>query len=68
MVALNALLPLAHAGHGHDGGGADALAVIGVAAMVIPLTVLGFVGWGFYRSAKREREDSEARVGGVSGP
>ena len=56
MAALHVLLPLAHAGHGHDGYGGMGLAAIAVAAMVIPLTILGFVGWGFYRSAKRERE------------
>ncbi len=60
MTAAHALLPLAHAGHGH-GAGATELAAIAVAAMVIPLAVLGFVGWSFYRSAKRERER-------VSGP
>ena len=68
MVRLSALLPLAHAGHGHSGGGADALAVIGVLAMVLPLTFLGFVAWSFYRSAKREQEAAGEPPPGVSGP
>ena len=61
MAALNALLTVAHAGHGHGGYGGMELAAIMIGAMVIPLTILGFVGWSFYRSAKRERER-------VSGP
>ena len=61
MAGLHALLPLAHAGHGHDGYGGMELAAIAIAAMVIPMAILGFVGWSFYRSAKRERER-------VSGP
>jgi hypothetical protein len=51
---------LAHAGaHGH---GSAALAAIAIAAMVIPLVVLGFIGRAFWRSAKREQE--ETRPGG----
>ena len=61
MAGLHALLPLAHAGHGHGGYGGAELAAIMIAAMVVPLTILGFVGWSFYRSARRERER-------VSGP
>ncbi len=67
MVALHALLPLAHGGHGH-GAGATELAAIAIAALVIPLAVLGVVGWGFYRSAKREREGVGGPPRGVSGP
>jgi hypothetical protein len=48
---------LAHAGpHGH--GPSAALAAIAIAAMVIPLVVLGFIGRAFWRSAKREQEET----------
>ena len=68
MAVLHALLPLAHAGHGHGGYGGMELAAIAIAAMVIPLTILGFVGWGFYRSARREHERVESPPPGVSEP
>ncbi len=68
MAVAHALLPLAHGGHGHSDGGADALAIIGVLAMVLPLTFLGYVAWSFWRSAKREREGIDQPPQGVSGP
>ena len=68
MAVLHALLTLAHAGHGHGGYGGIELAAIMIAAMVIPLTILGLVGWAFYRSARREHEGVEGRPRGVSGP
>ena len=43
---------LAHQGHGH--GEPLELAVLAIAAMVIPLIVLGFVGRSFWRSAQRD--------------
>jgi hypothetical protein len=49
------ILLLAHAGHGHGPGGA-VLAAIAIAAMVIPLVVLGFIGRAFWRAAKRDSE------------
>jgi hypothetical protein len=55
---LSAALEIAHAGHGIHGP-AWALAAIAIAAMVIPLIVLGFVGRFFWRAAKR---DEEARL------
>jgi hypothetical protein len=60
MVVLAMMAPLAHPGHGHGPGGAE-LAAIAIAAMVIPLVVLGVVAWLFWRSAKR---DSAAGRGG----
>ena len=53
MTGLTVLLPLAHAGHAHGAGGAE-MAAIGVAAMVIPMVVLVFVGRMFWRAAKRD--------------
>jgi hypothetical protein len=55
---LSVVLEIAHGGHGIHGP-AWALAAIAIAAMVIPLVVLGFVGRFFWRAAKR---DEEARV------
>jgi hypothetical protein len=55
---LSALFELAHGGHGIHGP-AWALAAIAIAAMVIPLVILGFVGRFFLRAAKR---DEEARL------
>jgi cbb3-type cytochrome oxidase subunit 3 len=49
---------LAHAGEVH--GEPLALAAIAIAAMVIPLIVLGFVARAFWRAAKRDAE-REAR-------
>ena len=49
---------VAHGGHGIHGP-AWALAAIAIAAMVIPLLVLGYVGRVFVRAAKR---DEEARL------
>jgi hypothetical protein len=55
---LSAVFELAHGGHGIHGPG-WALAAIAIAAMVIPLIVLGFVGRFFLRAAKR---DEDARL------
>jgi hypothetical protein len=49
------LLELAHGGHGIHGP-AWALASIAIAAMVIPMVVLVFVGRHFIRAAKRDEE------------
>jgi hypothetical protein len=57
-MELSAALELAHAGHAIHGP-AWALAAIAIAAMVIPLAILGFVGRFFLRAAKR---DEEARL------
>ena len=57
MDPLLALTIVAHAGHAHESGGAAALAAIGLAAMIIPLVVLGFIGRAFWRAAKRDAEE-----------
>jgi ABC-type glycerol-3-phosphate transport system permease component len=57
------LLELAHAGHGIHGP-VWALAAIAIAAMVIPMIILVFVGRYFIRAAKR---DEKARLGGQGG-
>jgi hypothetical protein len=53
-LALSTIL--AHAGHGHGPGGAE-LAAIALAAMIIPLIVLVFIGRAFWRAAKRDSEE-----------
>jgi hypothetical protein len=58
VMDLTAVLEIAHSGHGIHGP-AWALAAIAIAAMVIPLVILGFVGRIFLRAAKR---DEEARL------
>jgi hypothetical protein len=60
------LFDLAHAGHGIHGP-AWALAAIAIAAMVIPLLILGFVGRFFLRAAKRD-EDARLRERGGTAP
>jgi hypothetical protein len=55
---ITAVFDIAHAGHGIHGP-AWALAAIAIAAMVIPLLVLGYIGRVFLRAAKR---DEEARL------
>jgi hypothetical protein len=55
---LTAVFELAHGGHGIHGP-AWALAAIAIAAMVVPLIILGFVGRFFLRAAKR---DEDARL------
>jgi hypothetical protein len=60
-VDLSPALEVAHAGHGIHGP-AWALAAIAIAAMVIPLIVLGFVGRFFLRAAKRDAEAEQRRV------
>jgi hypothetical protein len=57
MSLLVLLAPLAHAGHAHESGGAAALAAIGLAAMIIPLVVLAFIGRAFWRASKRDSEE-----------
>ena len=61
-----ALLLLAHGGEGaaHSHAGEIGLAVIAIAAMVIPLVVLAFIGRAFWRAAKRD--DEQARQAGKS--
>ena len=61
---LSPLFELAHAGHGIHGP-AWALAAIAIAAMVIPMVALVFVGRYFVRAAKR---DEEARLHPPGGP
>jgi hypothetical protein len=56
MALLALVAPLAHAGHGHDPG-APELVAIAIAAMVIPLVVLGLIGRAFWRAAKRDSEE-----------
>jgi hypothetical protein len=55
---LTAALEIAHAGHGIHGP-TWTLAAIAIAAMVIPLVILGVLGRIFLRAAKR---DDEARL------
>jgi hypothetical protein len=52
---VTAMFDLAHAGHGIHGP-AWALAAIAIAAMVIPMIVLAYVGRVFVRAAKRDEE------------
>jgi hypothetical protein len=52
---LAGLLELAHGGHAH--GNTAPLAAIAIAAMVIPLVVLGFIGRAFWRSSKRDEAE-----------
>jgi hypothetical protein len=47
---------IAHAAPGGGHAGEVALAAISIAAMVIPLIVLVFVGRAFWRAAKRDEE------------
>jgi membrane protein DedA with SNARE-associated domain len=49
------LVLIAHAGHDHPGN-IEALAPILVAAIIVPLIVLGVVARVFWRAAQRERE------------
>jgi uncharacterized membrane protein len=57
LLSMPALVPLvAHAGPGVDHAGEIALAAVAIAAMVIPLIVLGFMGRVFWRAAKRDEE------------
>ena len=53
---LSLALEIAHPGHGVDGH-AWAMAAIAIAAMVIPLVALGYVGRVFLRAAKRDEEN-----------
>ena len=53
------LAVLAHAGHGH--GESLPLAVIAIAAMVIPLCVLGVIARVFLRASRRDADASEPR-------
>jgi hypothetical protein len=62
---LSAVFELAHAGHASHGP-AWALAAIAIAAMVIPLIVLGFVGRFFLRAAKRDEEARLRERGGAA--
>jgi hypothetical protein len=62
---LSPLFELAHAGHGIHGP-AWALAAIAIAAMVIPLLVLGYIGRVFLRAAKRDEEARLRERGGTA--
>jgi hypothetical protein len=46
----------------------EALDVIMIGSAVVPLTILGFVIWYFFKASRRndEREAAEARADGVS--
>jgi hypothetical protein len=54
------LVLLAHAGHDHPGN-LEALAPILVAAIIVPLVVLGVVARLFWRAAQRERESGGSK-------
>jgi hypothetical protein len=54
-VDLSTLTLLAHPGHGISGH-PEALVPIAIAALVIPLLVLGVVGRMFWKAAKRDEE------------
>jgi hypothetical protein len=62
---LSPLFELAHAGHGIHGP-VWALAAIAIAAMVIPMVILVFVGRFFIRAAKRDEEAQLRERGGAS--
>jgi hypothetical protein len=47
---------LAHAGPGLEHGSEVALAAVAIAAMVIPLVVLAFIGRAFWRASKRDEQ------------
>ena len=59
------LFELAHAGHGIHGP-VWALAAIAIAAMVIPMVILVFVGRFFIRAAKRDEEAQLRERGGTA--
>ena len=61
---LSPLFELAHGGHGIHGP-MWALAAIAIAAMVIPLLILGFVGRYFLRAAKRDEQARLQQRGGA---
>jgi hypothetical protein len=61
----SAIFELAHLGHGIHGP-AWALAAIAIAAMVIPLIILGFVGRFFLREARRDEEARLRERGGTA--
>ena len=56
MLAMLELV-LAHGGHGH--GESLPLAAIAIAAMVIPLCILGVIARLFLRAARRDAETTE---------
>jgi hypothetical protein len=62
-----AIVDIAHAGHGGHGA-TWALGAVAIAAMVIPLFILGLVGRGFWRAAKRDAADEERGVVPPPGP
>jgi hypothetical protein len=62
---LSPLFELAHAGHSIHGP-AWALAAIAIAAMVIPMLILVFVGRFFIRAAKRDEEAQLRERGGTA--
>jgi hypothetical protein len=57
---LAPLAALAHTSPGLGHGSEVALAVVGVAAIVIPLIVLAVVGRAFWRAAERDEERSRS--------
>ena len=55
-TAVTILLAHGDEVHSHSQAGEIGLAIIAIAAMVIPLVVLGFVARAFLRAAKRDEQ------------
>jgi hypothetical protein len=70
MTLATMLLPLLAHGEGEGGAshaGELALTGIAIAAMVIPIVLIGAVGVAFYRSSKRDPDAREREPAGRGG-